>query len=116
RPLWNHLAVPASFEIPSHRRELDLPAQRLEVSGALGLPRGNPVLADESLPRTMRQQGQLADALVLLEVGEDLLHDLQLLLERDVRGELRSMAENALLRVGRLVDEFVDHLHQLIPL
>src|SRR6202022_2467620 len=57
--------------------------------------------ADEALPRAVRQECQLADALVLLEVGENLLDDLQLLLERDIRGERGSMAEAALLRVGQ---------------
>src|SRR5207245_568762 len=93
-PLWHHLAVPPSPEIAPHDRELDLLPQRLEVSGALRLARRNLALADEALPRAVGQQGQLADALVLLEVGENLLDDLQLLLDRDARRESGGVAQH----------------------
>src|SRR2546426_6876484 len=86
------------------------------MSEALRLARGEPGLAYEALPGTVGQQGELADALVLLEVGENLLGDLELLLEGNAPGEQRSVAERAFLRVCRLLDQLIEHLHQLVPL
>src|SRR5437667_402345 len=59
------------------------------MSEALRLARGEPGLAYEALPGTVSQQGELADALVLLEVGENLLGDLLELIRRDERLQLR---------------------------
>src|SRR6267143_6545364 len=114
--LGDHLPVPPSLEIPSHDPEDDLPAQRLEMDDRLRLAGGDPALADEALPRAMGQQGQLAETLSLLRVGENFVDGLELLLERDARGELGSVLERALLRAGRLLDELVDHLEQPVPL
>jgi len=114
--LRDHLAVPPSLEIPLHDPEHDLPAQRLEVDGGFRLAGGDPVLGDEPLPRAMGQEGELPQALPFLRVGEDLVDDLELLLQRDALRKLRSVLEDALLRAGRLLGELVDHLQQPVPL
>src|SRR5439155_16640410 len=91
-------------------------AQRLEVDGGLRLARGDPVLGDEPLPRAMGQEGELPQALPFLRVGEDLVDDLELLLQRDALRKLRSVLEDALLRAGCLLGELVDHLQHPVPL
>ena len=114
--LRDHLAVPPSLEISLHDPEHDLPAQRLEVDGGLRLAGGDPALGDEPLPRAMGQEGELPQALPFLRVGEDLVDDLELLLQRDALRKLRSVLEDALLRAGCLLGELVDHLQQPVPL
>src|SRR5207248_10593283 len=116
RALRNHLAIPSSLEISQQDREPDLLAQRLEVSGTLRLARRYPALADEALPRGVREERQFAEALVLLEISENLVDYLELLLERDVGGRHRRVAKDVVLRVRGLLDRLVDHADQLVPL